>query len=102
MLHSLLQLALRTQVDIHSDANIDISEQCVSGGVALPSMCAKRALASSAALAASRGRRNTLGTDNMAAMDRISFEHLHMPHERHRGDAASASNRKGNSPLTAK
>lgn len=31
-------------------------------------MWAKRALASSAALAASRGRTNTLGTDSMAAM----------------------------------
>ena len=41
-----------------------------------PSMCAKRLFASSAALAASRGRRNTLGTLSMAAMDRISFEHL--------------------------
>lgn len=40
-------------------------------------MCAKRALASSAALAASRGRMNTLGTDSMAAMERISLEHLH-------------------------
>ena len=39
-------------------------------------MCANRALASSAALAASRGRMNTLGTDSMAAMDRISLEHL--------------------------
>ena len=45
-------------------------------GGAAPSMCAKRALASSAALAASRGRMNTLGTDSMAAMDRISLEHL--------------------------
>jgi len=35
-----------------------------------------RALASSAAFAASRGRMNTLGTDSMAAMDRISLEHL--------------------------
>lgn len=39
-------------------------------------MCAKRALASSAALAASRGRMNTLGTESMAAMERISLEHL--------------------------
>ena len=39
-------------------------------------MCVKRALASSAALAASRGRMNTLGTDSIAAMDRISLEHL--------------------------
>lgn len=41
-------------------------------------MCVKRALASSAALAASRGRRNTLGDDSMAATDRISLEHLHV------------------------
>ena len=39
-------------------------------------MCVKRALASSAALAASRGRMNTLGTDSIAAMDKISLEHL--------------------------
>ena len=39
-------------------------------------MCVNRALASSAALAASRGRMNTLGTDSIAAMDRISLEHL--------------------------
>ena len=43
-------------------------------------MCVKRALASSAALAASRGRMNTLGTDSMAAMDRISLEHLRAAH----------------------
>ncbi len=41
-----------------------------------PSMCAKRALASSAAFAASRGRMKTLGMDSIAAMDRISLEHL--------------------------
>ena len=45
-------------------------------GGAAPSMCANRSLASSAALAASRGRMNTLGTDSIAAMDRISLEHL--------------------------
>lgn len=39
-------------------------------------MCAKRALASSAAFWASRGRMNTLGTDSMAAMDSTSLEHL--------------------------
>ena len=39
-------------------------------------MCVNRALASSAALVASRGRRKTLGVDSMAAMDRISLEHL--------------------------
>ena len=33
-------------------------------------------LDSSAAFMASRGRTNTLGTDSMAAMDRISLEHL--------------------------
>ena len=43
-------------------------------------MCVKRALASSAALAASRGRINTLGTDSIAAMDRISLEHLRAAH----------------------
>ena len=43
---------------------------------AVPLMCAKRALASSAAFAASRGRMNTLGTESMAATDRISLEHL--------------------------
>jgi hypothetical protein len=41
-----------------------------------PSMCANRALASSAAFAASLGRMKTLGTDSMAATERISFEHL--------------------------
>ena len=44
--------------------------------VSAPLMCAKRALASSAAFAASRGRMNTLGTESMAATDRISLEHL--------------------------
>ena len=39
-------------------------------------MWAKRAFASSAALAASRGRMKTLGTDSIAATDRISLEHL--------------------------
>lgn len=42
----------------------------------VPSTWEKRALASSAALAASRGRMNTLGEDSMAAIDRISLEHL--------------------------
>ena len=41
-----------------------------------PSICVKRALASSAALAASLGRMKTLGEESMAAMDRISLEHL--------------------------
>jgi hypothetical protein len=41
-----------------------------------PSMCAKRALASSAAFCASLGLVNTLGTESMAAMDKISLEHL--------------------------
>ena len=39
-------------------------------------MCVKRALASSAALAASRGRIKTFGEESIAAMDRISLEHL--------------------------
>ena len=40
-------------------------------------MCPKRNIASSAAWEASRGRMKTLGTDSMAAMERISLEHLH-------------------------
>lgn len=44
-----------------------------------PSICAKRALASSAALAASRGRMKMFGTESIAAMDKISFEHLQSP-----------------------
>ncbi len=39
-------------------------------------MCVNRALASSAALAASRGLMNTLGDESMAAMVKISLEHL--------------------------
>lgn len=62
---------------MHSDSLLATraSDEHSRGGS--PSMCANRALASSAALAASRGRRKTLGEDSMAAMDRISFEHLH-------------------------
>ncbi len=56
----------------------------------LPSMCVNRALASSAALAASRGRRNTLGDDSMAATDRISLEHLAVCIKRKRGGAEGA------------
>ena len=39
-----------------------------------------RALASSAALAASLGRMKTLGDESIAAMERISFEHLNADH----------------------
>jgi len=41
-----------------------------------PSMWVNRDLASSAALAASLGRMKTFGDESIAAMERISLEHL--------------------------